>query len=272
MAILGLAAWPLRAATPALDPLAERIAAVAAGPRQGSTLLELARELRRSDKHARFERDPATRRELEDRLAELRRQLLAAAAPAPGASALLADGIVEGRVTDDGEPLAAAQITIFDLAGQFLFLTQTGADGRYSQSLPPGSYVLYFEPPFLAQLSPQLYAGIDCWLDVSCQPEDATPLVVTSGGHLVADAQLKDYGHIAGQVRHRETREPLDTFVTLFRADGSYVDDEPSRPAALTSSPACRPANTCWRLPAPATPPAWSIATCRATSPGSAAT
>lgn len=224
------AADPLYAATPELDALAAEVAAfVDAGARDGRKSLRLSVHLGWSERIAGYEKDPVKRAELLEKLAGLRRSLAdssIAAARAAGAGDK-ANGAFSGRVTDDGTPLESVDVAAYAIEGGYYGSTRTGADGRYAMSLPPGTYVLYAEPPYSSTLSPQLHDGINCRLYSSCQPFDGHRVVLPSGGHQAIDFALADLGRIEGQVRDAETMAPVATHVKVFGSDGSHFGSVP---------------------------------------------
>jgi hypothetical protein len=225
---LAALALPLAAATPELDPLAGEVAAyLAAGAQDPATSLMLSLRVGWSEKSASFEKDEAKKAELLGRLEGLRRELTDAGSRAvlkASGSAIEANGAISGRVTDDGEPLSDANVAIYQLSGNYIDTVATGPDGRYSISLPPGTYVAYAQPPFYRrELSPQLFDGKSCYLGSTCQPSDGTPLTIASGGHRAADFALADLGGIAGTVRRRDTQEPVSTQILVYEEQFSFT-------------------------------------------------
>jgi hypothetical protein len=218
---------PLRAATSELDPLAREVAAFsAAAAPAAKTSLTLSQRIAWSEDTARHEREPAKREELLDRLAALRAELAAVArrvALDKAGDGGVSQGSFSGRVTDDGEPVAGARIQVFDQDGFYRDLAIAGADGRYAISLPVGTYYLYAAPPSDLPLSPQLFAGISCFMHSTCAPTDGTPLELVSGASRTADFALEDLGAIEGRVRRQDDQAPVDTEVWVYDRELEYL-------------------------------------------------
>ena len=229
------------AAPPELDGLAKEIAAFTASPAPaGPTSRELLGRLSLFEQQARSEPAGAARQAELDRLEALHRELgragFAAVRSAGNSEGLAADGTIAGVVTYQGAPIEGTRVRAFTTGGLYLTDTFSGADGRYSLTLPPGTYLIHADPPVERDLAPQLYLGVVCRFYFNCPFQNGTPQVLPSGGNLVVNFQLAKLGGIEGQLRARESAAPLaegEVFIydsagifegnTFVGADGRYA-------------------------------------------------
>jgi 5-hydroxyisourate hydrolase-like protein (transthyretin family) len=106
---------------------------------------------------------------------------------------LLPLGVVRGRFTRDGEPVARVTVSLGPptpdgfLATPFAF---TGADGAFRLWLFPGEYILWFRPDF----------GQEQWSGGTETRDAATPVTVTAGAEVVLEERQLPTGRVQGRL------------------------------------------------------------------------
>ncbi len=115
-----------------------------------------------------------------------------AAYPGPNSSV----GTISGTVTLSGAPAKSALLTMMDLNSGVMVGGMTGPDGKYSLTIPAGSYLIYAEP-FNAIVAPgNLYITDASTVTQGFLPTffgsnaSPTPVSVAKGGTAAADIQV----------------------------------------------------------------------------------
>jgi|GEM_PF-710070 len=98
-------------------------------------------------------------------------------------------GAISGHLTDDGQPVADAQVSVQSQSGLF-GSTQTDADGFYRIVLFPDVYTVQYS----------LQSGLTQYHNQKVLGDEADPVTVTAGPDVTVDEQLIDTGTVSDRL------------------------------------------------------------------------
>ena len=145
--------------------------------------------------------------------------LLPAAAPASAA-----DATFRGLVTDAlGVPLSNVCVTAFGASDNrpVEHQTQTDALGLYTLSVTPGSYFVSFGGFTGPCASPYAYE----YHGDTYRLNEAKRTVVHDGDTVIANASLKKWGRILGQLTWKSTRKPIENVCVSPEGGSAHSSD-----------------------------------------------
>lgn len=111
------------------------------------------------------------------------------------AQAASGDGVITGTVTGGGQPLSSVSVNITESGGQgHYYYGYTGQDGKCTiPNVAVGTYKVQYSAPYGTS-----YLGE--WFDDKKNSADATPVTVTNGATVTANASLATGGRVTGRI------------------------------------------------------------------------